>query len=248
MNCYTDGERFFRKDHRIKQEGEIIIDTKMIRTIFELTAMQSFGTIQTLTEQSRSTSTLFQQLLEEMADLQPNIPIGMQPSSSSSIHNLYYQGSNPAYSPPTVMQKTAITGANADYPTNLANHSGSYANIIKQAAKQYNVPEKLISSVIKHESNFQNNTTSRAGAQGLMQLMPGTAKYLGVMDRLNPSENIMGGTKYLRMMLDQFDHNVELALAAYNAGPGNVKKYGGVPPFKETQQYVNKVLTTFNQV
>ena len=110
----------------------------------------------------------------------------------------------------------------------------------------YNVPEKLIAAVMKQESNFNASAVSTAGASGLMQLMPSTARYLGVTDRNDPEQNIMGGAKYLRQMLDQFDNNMETALAAYNAGPGNVAKYDGIPPFTETQNYVKKVLNYFN--
>lgn len=122
----------------------------------------------------------------------------------------------------------------------------TYQAEITAAAKKYNLPEKLITSVIKQESNFNASATSAAGASGLMQLMPVTARYLGVSDRFDPAQNIMGGAKYLRQMLDQFDNNVETALAAYNAGPGNVKKYGGIPPFQETQNYVKKIMNFMN--
>ncbi|WP_426750522.1 transglycosylase SLT domain-containing protein [Myxococcus sp. Y35] len=124
--------------------------------------------------------------------------------------------------------------------------SNKYDNLINEMSRKYDVPARLIKAVIQQESAFNPNARSGAGAVGLMQLMPGTASDLGVTNRTDPRQSIEGGTKYLSQQLKRFNGDVRLALAAYNAGPGNVSKYGGVPPFKETQDYVRKITGWYN--
>lgn len=119
---------------------------------------------------------------------------------------------------------------------------GSMDDIFQTAAQKYNLPVNLLKAVAKVESGFDSDAVSSCGAQGVMQLMPGTAASLGVENPLDAEQNIMGGAKYLSQMLDRYDGDTKLALAAYNAGSGNVAKYGGIPPFKETQAYISKVL------
>lgn len=117
--------------------------------------------------------------------------------------------------------------------------------IVSKVAKKYEIDEKLVNAVIKQESGFNPKATSHCGAMGLMQLMPATAKGLGVKDAYNPVQNIEGGVKYLSNLLKRYNGNTVLALAAYNAGSGAVEKYGGVPPYKETQNYVKNILANY---
>lgn len=179
-------------------------------------------------------------------------------TSEGTLESLLYKGSNAVYIPESVKQALTssyehtkldsyvsdnVIGSTA-YANSLAG-ADHYAAIIEKASATYGVPEKLIAAVIKQESNFNPSVVSHAGAQGLMQLMPQTAQYLGVTNAFDPEQNIMAGAKYLRQMLDKFNNDPTLALAAYNAGASRVTKYGGIPPFKETQNYVKKVMNYF---
>lgn len=136
---------------------------------------------------------------------------------------------------------TTTTAASTSAPV-----SGDFSSLINQAAQKYGVNPGLVQAVIKAESNFNPNAVSSVGAQGLMQLMPATARGLGVSNSLDPAQNIEGGVKFLSQLLNRYDGNVRFAVAAYNAGPGAVDKYNGIPPYQETQTYVNRVLSYFN--
>lgn len=123
------------------------------------------------------------------------------------------------------------------------NDPKSYHHIISRKSEKYNVESSLVYAVIEVESTWNPKATSKKGAKGLMQLMPSTAKDMNVINPFDPEENIDGGTRYLRLLLDRFDGDLNLALAAYNSGPTTVRRFKGIPPIKETKQYVKKVLS-----
>ena len=145
-------------------------------------------------------------------------------------------------SPSTESAAPSATAVPARAAPGTGGAASAYMPLIEQAAARNGVDPAVLYGLIEQESGFDPSATSSAGALGLTQLMPGTASSLGVSEPLNPAQSIEGGARYLGQMLRQFAGNTADALAAYNAGPGAVQQYGGVPPYPETQQYVSKVL------
>lgn len=142
----------------------------------------------------------------------------------------------------TVGRPTASSSCHRLGAQALQRRARAHSPFIEQLARLYNVDHLLIKAIIRVESCFDKYAISRVGAKGLMQLMPATAKQMGVQNPFDAKDNIRGGIRYFSLMLNRFDNDTTLALAAYNAGPGAVEKYRGIPPYKETQSYVKKVL------
>lgn len=137
--------------------------------------------------------------------------------------------------------------SNVQRTNNLTNRT-QIDEIIKEYSQKYGLDSDFVKAVVKQESGFNEKATSKCGAMGLMQLMPGTAKALNVNDPYNARDNIEGGVKYLKGLMDRFGGDMKLALAAYNAGPNAVKKYNGVPPYNETQNYVKNIMSMYQRI
>jgi Transglycosylase SLT domain len=143
---------------------------------------------------------------------------------------------------PVVIQQRPVAAPILAAPT-----TEEMRQMLSSAGAAHNIDEDLLASVVRAESGGQVRAVSRTGAKGLMQLMPGTANAMGVNDAFQPQQNIAGGSAYLDALLTRYHDNVALALAAYNAGPGAVDKYHGIPPYRETREYVARVIREFNR-
>jgi len=210
-------------------------------------------------------------LKQKIAEIQSRLPVKMNiPSGSSTDFAQELSNASAAYDSAAASAEPAAPVAYIEpstvgiTKTRFPLVSGSYESVyprlsqtqinelmpridaaINTYAKQFGLDPKLIRAVIKEESGFQPFALSTSGAMGLMQLMPETAAGLGISDAYNIEQNILGGTQYLYYQLKAFDDDLKLALAAYNAGPNAVREYGGIPPYAQTQNYVKKVLNTY---
>lgn len=223
-----------------------------IQAIFDNKLAYIESKISSLGTSTTASDSDFSSILSNKIDALANAGSDVSSTSSTSTDSTATDSTslnNSTNSPSTLNSSVSSTGVNGQATTSSSTTSNApvtaYDSIINAASKKYGVDSDLIKAVIKQESDFDSNEVSGAGATGLMQLMPSTAASLGVSNVNDPTQNVDGGTKYLKSLLDNYK-DVKLALAAYNAGPNSVNKYNGVPPYSETQNYVNKVINNYN--
>jgi soluble lytic murein transglycosylase-like protein len=180
-------------------------------------------------------------VVSRIAQLQSLMAPAPQPAQSANFAATLASASSPTATAATATTPTATLASTASTGPSALSAGTPYGAEITAAAQRNGLDPALLAGLIKQESGFNPNAGSPAGAQGLCQLMPGTARGLGVTDLHDPVQSIEGGAKYLAQQLKSFNGDVARALAAYNAGPGAVQRYGGVPPYAETQNYVRAV-------
>ncbi len=177
---------------------------------------------------------------QQYSDMSSEYSTGESPELSATLRMLQpeYNGLQASITEPKVAEKALEA---------FTPQIKQWEAIINVASEKYGVKPELIAAIISAESGGNARATSPVGAQGLMQLMPATARELGVQNSYNPEQNIMGGTKYISQMLNRFDNDERLALAAYNAGPSAVRRHNGIPPYRETQNYVTKIMNQLGE-
>lgn len=171
---------------------------------------------------------------DKFKEIQSRLPIKMNTPQNSSVSFQEFL-------------ENASNSNNSSSSTSKPTYTKEIEDAVTSISAKYNVDANLIKAIIRAESGFNQYAESKAGAQGLMQLMPATARSLGVTNSFDIRQNIDGGTRYIKNKIDQYNGDVRLALAAYNAGPGSVSKYNGIPPYAETQNYIKNVLNYYQE-
>lgn len=237
---------------RQKPDSSVVSVTGGFAEKFDKALGAADSSVSTATDKAKELAqTLTMQMLQSSLSLSGDYPTGNpvspNPPQLSSLLDAYRtsravdreQSVQPPISPLSQLQEFADT-ASAELPANTRNDASWLEAIITKASRKYGVDAGLIKAVIKAESDFNPDAVSHAGARGLMQLMPATARSLGVVDSFDPEQNVMGGTRFLKDMLQRYNGNVDSALAAYNWGPGNVDKRPEHLP-RETREYLARV-------